>query len=88
MGRRQNTNLNDSTTNKLNPLLGLFNKGVYTNKDLMVLLDCSEKTLRGYRTNGYLGFTQLGDKIYYTSIDIVNFLTSNHHKPYRLEVVS
>ena len=89
MGRRANTTTttNESTTNT-KPLLGCFNKGVYTNKELMVLLDCSEKTLRGYRNDGYLGFSQFGDKIYYTSMDIVNFLMLNHHKPYRSEVVS
>ena len=88
MGRRKTTT-STTTTVKENivvdshPLLSCFNQGVYTNTEVMKLFGCSDKTLRSYRNNGYLGFTQIGDKILYTSIDIIKFLMLNHHEPYR-----
>ena len=38
------------------------------------MLDCTEKTLRKYRNDGYLGYSKVGDKYYYTADDIYLFL--------------
>ena len=51
-------------------------KAVYTSKDLMNLLNVKEATLRNYRNEGYLAYSQLGDKIWYTQENIDEFL--NH----------
>ena len=89
MGRRVTTkNTNDITSNDTKLLLDFFKKEVYTKKDLMVLFDCSDKTITGYMNDGYLGYSQVGRLIFYSPLDIINFLMSNHHKPYRSEVVS
>ena len=59
-------------------------KPVYTNKDLMALLNVKDSTLRGYRDNGYLGFTKIGDKIWYTQDQLDDFLNNPKfkHLPY------
>ena len=89
MGRRVTTkNTNETMSNNTEPLLGFFKKEVYTDKDLVVLLDCSDRVLRDYRTNGYLGYTKIGRKVYYSPMDIINFLMLNHHEPYRKDNVS
>lgn len=60
-------------------------KPVYTSKDLMTLLNVKESTLRGYRDNGYLGFTKIADKIWYTQEQLDEFLNNPKHKhlPYQ-----
>lgn len=70
------------------PYLGFFKKEVYTDNDLRVLFGCSDKLIRDYRTNGYLGYTKIGSKFYYSPMDIINFLMLNHHEPYRKDIVS
>ena len=47
------------------------------------MLDCTEKTLRKYRNDGYIGFSRIGDKFYYTANDILNFLERTHTEPYQ-----
>lgn len=85
--RRVTTKKTDDTID-VNPYLGFYKKGVYTDTDLMVLLGCSDRLLRDYRTKGYLGYTKIGSKVYYSPIDIINFLMLNHHEPYRKDNVS
>ncbi len=51
-------------------------KPVFTSDDLMRLLNVKENTLRNYRDNGYLGYTRLGDKIWYTQQDVLKFLNN------------
>lgn len=53
---------------------------VYTSKDLMNLLNVKESTLRGYRDNGYLGYTKIGDKIWYTQEQLDEFLNNPKFK--------
>ena len=89
MGRRTTTNnTNDITSNDTKLLLDFFKKEVYTDEDLIVLLHRDKKTLRTYRNEGKLGYSKVGRTILYSPLDIINFLMSNHHKPYRSEVVS
>lgn len=54
------------------------NEPVYTNTDLMNLLDIKEERLRKFRENGYLGYTKYdgSDKIWYTKKDVDDFLNN------------
>lgn len=79
------TTLNCETSTSVHPLLNCFPKGVYTSNEVMNILNCSDKTLNKYRKNGYIGYTKVGDKILFSSLDIVNFLMLNHHDPFRNE---
>lgn len=49
-------------------------KPVYTNKEMMDLLDIDQKTLKKYRDEGWLGYTHPYDKYYYSHDDLLNFL--------------
>ena len=60
-----------------------FDKVFYTNKEMMKMLDCTEKTLRKYRNDGWLGYSRIGDKYYYTVEDICLFLKNTHIDPYQ-----
>ena len=57
-------------------------KLVYTNKEIKELLQVNDKTLRGYRNDGLLGYTQIRDKYFYTQKDITEFLSNNHMSAY------
>lgn len=49
-------------------------KPIYTSKDLMVILNVKESTLRGYRDNLLLDYSKCGDKIWYTQDNLMDFL--------------
>ena len=49
-------------------------KPVYTNKEMLQLLGVDQKTLKKYRDDGYLSFTHIKDKYFYTNQDLMNFL--------------
>ena len=51
--------------------------------EVVEMLDCTEKTLRRYRNDGYLGYSRIGDKFYYTANDIILFLQRSHIDPYQ-----
>ncbi|MBQ9676524.1 MAG: helix-turn-helix domain-containing protein [Prevotella sp.] len=53
---------------------------VYTSKDLMSILNVKESTLSKYRANYELGYTKVGDKIWYTQTDLMNFLKNPLHR--------
>lgn len=57
-------------------------KEVYTNKEMLELLDVHPKTLKKYRDNGWIGFTQYDDKFYYSSDDLQHFLNYRHEIPF------
>ena len=57
-------------------------KIIYTTKDMLELLRVNVKTLKKYRDNGYLGYSQVGDKFYYTPADIALFLTKTHREAF------
>ena len=56
----------------------------YNNESIMALLGVSERTLRKYREEGYLPYTKIGDKFFYSDEDIRRFLLSNHYDAFRL----
>lgn len=49
---------------------------VYDNKAIKQLLGIQDKLLKKYRDDGLLGYSQVGDKYWYTQNDIDNFLTT------------
>lgn len=51
---------------------------VYTNEQMMTILGVSANTLRSYRVNGLIGYSQQDGKIWYKPEDLTNFL--NHNK--------
>lgn len=55
---------------------------LYTNKTLLELLQINTSTLKKYRDEGYLGFSKVGDKFYYTSDDVNRFLRNTHNEPF------
>lgn len=49
-------------------------KPIYTSRDLMAILNVKESTLRNYRNNLLLDYSQCGDKIWYTQDNLMDFL--------------
>ena len=60
------------------PLAKKKGLAVYTNKELKELLGIGDKLLKKWRDEGYLGFSRMGDKYYYSEKDVVKFLELNH----------
>ena len=56
-------------------------KPVYTNAELMKLLDTSTATIKKWRDAGLLGYSQVGDTYFYSKEDVEAFLLGIHHKP-------
>ena len=57
-------------------------KPIYTNESLMELLGIGKDLIRKYRDDGDIGYTNVGDKYWYTSDDVMDFLKKNHRKPF------
>ncbi len=55
---------------------------LYTNKDLLALLQINQSTLKRYREQGYIGYSKAGDKYFYTGDDVTEFLKSTHIEPF------
>lgn len=53
-------------------------KPIYTSKDLMVILNVKDSTLRGYRDNCLIEYSKCGDKIWYTEDNLMDFI--NRHQ--------
>ena len=53
-------------------------KALYTNKEMRELLNVNDKTLRFYRNEGLLSYSQIGNKFFYTAKDLNDFLANNH----------
>jgi len=50
---------------------------LFDNQDLCLLLQISKRTLQRYRSEGALPYKTLGQKIYYTEDDLMDFLSTN-----------
>ena len=57
-------------------------KKIYSSNDLMEMLQVKASTLRRYRDEGYLGYSKVGDKYFYTSDDVNRFLERSHNEPF------
>lgn len=53
-------------------------KILYTNKEMLELLRVNNATLKKYRDGGYLGYSKIGDKYFYSMSDIQAFLRNTH----------
>ena len=73
----------NKNTIEVDSIVAMLNKLLYTNKEMMKMLDCNDKTLRKYRNDGYLSYVRVGDKIYYTVDDICQFIKNNHFVAYQ-----
>lgn len=58
---------------------------IYTNKDMMRILNVKESTLSKLRNKFELGYTKFGDKIVYTHKDLMDFI---YNPKYRVEPLS
>ena len=56
---------------------------VYTVEKLADLLGVSERTIRRYREDGYLSYTKVGDKYYFSDDDVREFLMNNHFESFK-----
>lgn len=74
---------NDENTVNVDAIVAKLDKVLYTNKEMMKMLDCNDKTLRKYRNDGYLSYVRVCDKIYYTVDDICRFIKNNHIVAYQ-----
>ena len=54
-------------------------KPVYTNAELMKLLDTSTATIKKWRDAGLLSYSQVGDTYFYSKEDVEAFLLGIHH---------
>lgn len=52
-----------------------------SNKEVKDLLNIQDRLLKKYRDDGLLGYSQVGDKYWYTRSDIDNFLTTCRVEP-------
>ncbi|MCD8291916.1 MAG: DNA-binding protein [Prevotella sp.] len=57
---------------------------VYTNKSLKETLGVEDKLLRKYREDGLLAFSKEGDKYWYKSQDVEQFLSHNYVPAYAI----
>lgn len=73
----------NQNTIEVDSIVAMLNKPLYTNKEMIKMLDCNDKTLRKYRNDGYLSYVRVGDKIYYTVDDICQFIKNNHFVAYQ-----
>lgn len=58
------------------------NKTIYTNKEMMELLDASSATLKKWRDEGELSYSLIGATYYYSKTDIEDFLRNHHYEAY------
>ena len=49
------------------------------NQEFMQIMNISKRTAQLWRDTGYIGFSQLGNKIYYRITDIQNLLNENYN---------
>lgn len=56
----------------------LNHKLVYSNQEVLKLFDTTQPTLRKWRNEGLLGYSQIGSSYFYSVEDIKRFL-ENHH---------
>ena len=50
------------------------------NQEVMQLLNVSKRTLQMYRDESLIGFSQVGNKMYYKTTDVEQFLKNSYNK--------
>lgn len=51
----------------------------FDNQEFLHLMNVSKRTAQMWRDTGFIGFSQLGNKIYYRMEDIQNLLKENYN---------
>ena len=51
----------------------------FDNQEMMQVMNVSKRTLQEWRNTGYIGYSQLGNKIYYSLTDIQKLLKDNYN---------
>ena len=51
----------------------------FDNQEFLQLMNISKRTSQTWRDSGFIGFSQLGNKIYYRLEDIQNLLKENYN---------
>ncbi|MFZ2430939.1 MAG: helix-turn-helix domain-containing protein [Lutibacter sp.] len=51
----------------------------FDNQEFLQLMNISKRTSQMWRDTGFIGFSQLGNKIYYRLEDIQNLLNENYN---------
>ena len=62
--------------------LSLTGKPSYTNEEVLKIFGVSQPTLRKWRNEGLIGYSQIGSTLQYSPQDIADFLQSNHFEAY------
>jgi hypothetical protein len=52
---------------------------IFDNQEFLKVMNISKRTAQQWRDTGYIGFSQLGNKIYYRLSDIKALLTANYN---------
>ena len=68
--------------NSLQGDIKLERKMTYTNQEMIEMFNITAPTLRKWRNEGELAYTQIGDKFYYSAEDIKQFLLNHHNLAY------
>ncbi|HRF14035.1 MAG TPA: helix-turn-helix domain-containing protein [Bacteroidia bacterium] len=55
---------------------------IFDNADVLDILKVSRRTLQQWRTDGVIGFSQVGSKLYYTQKDISDFIARHYNKAF------
>ena len=55
-------------------------KPLYSNKEMMDMLGVKDKFMKKLRDNGYIGYSRMGDKYWYTQDDLDKFLHRFHYE--------
>lgn len=67
---------------ELKTQLRLSAKPCYTNEEVLQIFGVSKPTLRKWRNEGLLGYSQIGSTLQYSQQDIADFLKSHHYEAY------
>lgn len=51
----------------------------FDNQEMLKVMNISKRTLQEWRVTGYIGYSQLGNKIYYTLADIQKLMKENYN---------
>lgn len=60
-------------------------KPVYSNAEIMEVLDIGTKTLKQWRDTGMLGYSKIGNTYLYSKDDVSNFLKATHYEAFASE---
>lgn len=52
---------------------------IFDNQEFLRVMNISKKTEQEWRDSGFIGYSQLGNKIYYRLSDIQKVLNDNYH---------